>query len=1048
MIPALQPLVYTLLHSLWEGAAAALLCAGMLRMIPARWTRVRYGVCLFSMAAMLMGSIATWAVIDSGPPGRVAGPVSTERFSNTGPGLGFLPAPAGRLDVESAGGNAQPGTQEGRGWMGWVAGLWSCGVVFFLVRMARDLLGANRLRREGEPVANPKLLAMAEELLRELVSPGRVGRIRLLVSSRLNVPAVIGFLRPAVLLPASMLTGMPEEYLRAVLAHEFAHIARWDYLVNIGQMVVEALFFFNPMVWWISRHIRREREACCDEIAAKCCEDRALYLEALLACADTAAGDEPLCAAALAATGRERSLEERAKRLLQFRYRPAIRIQFRTFIAILGISGVGLACMLEAAHATADILTPKERIDKIAQLKNEYEPEKSEATSEDQIMIRGQVVDENGRPIPKSEIRKLIYHLTISDGNGRADMEGDADFVSGDQSYMGTSAPLGSIVSIGAWVKGCAPVFFGPVVADKSLADVRIVVPKGFKATMHVHSEDGRPVEGAHITGYWNGPPQIGEIDAVTDAGGEATIGLSGTNSVNLTVAVKGFATARLGGARFDPTTPLDCVLKKSQPVHGRVIDAETGKPVPAAVIKLAGIQGPYTKFYDPGSAPRLATADVDGAFTLDTLSDDSEYHFFVEAGDRRTIATRGAGSMDQPMEIKLGPPVVAAGKVILSGTGPERIRISCTQMLEVGSGNLRGETSQVIATMDHGAARFRFPGLYTGDTWIRLEWGGKDMTGNYKDFFVPGIPGPRAFNLETLPAKGPPEDLVLELDPSQPKRKVVVRFDLPRTSPPPTGTIIANYTDDDGSRRDHTIKIDAPEVTLETPVPNTIDIRSTGLAGYYFKPRTGIPISAGKEPATIDLQVSPAGAIYGAWSQPDGFAPTESSSVEINQTDNLTGDDHVAGTVDSIPLGSGSGGARFIATPLPFGRDYVILVHLNQTWVATGPLHIDEKNPVPNLKITIPEGVTVRRHVIDSDGNPVAGFRFQFFYKTPWNTWYWVPSPPTDENGLLVIPHVNPKCPGGYQLREDDDAKYKPAQLDLDPAKPDEEIRLARKVG
>ena len=92
-----------------------------------------------------------------------------------------------------------------------------------------------------------------------------IGRkIRVLVGERISTPGVIGCFWPTLLLPASMLSGIPAEDLRAILVHELAHIRRYDYLVNFLQMVVEALLFFNPAVWWISRQIRIEREACCD----------------------------------------------------------------------------------------------------------------------------------------------------------------------------------------------------------------------------------------------------------------------------------------------------------------------------------------------------------------------------------------------------------------------------------------------------------------------------------------------------------------------------------------------------------------------------------------------------------------------------------------------------------------------------------------------------------------------------------------------------------------------------------------------------------------
>ena len=83
-----------------------------------------------------------------------------------------------------------------------------------------------------------------------------------------------------VLLPASLLGGIPMDQLEAILAHELAHVRRHDYLVLLGQSVMETLFFYHPAVWWISHRMRVEREYCCDVEAAQV-SDRLVYVQAL-----------------------------------------------------------------------------------------------------------------------------------------------------------------------------------------------------------------------------------------------------------------------------------------------------------------------------------------------------------------------------------------------------------------------------------------------------------------------------------------------------------------------------------------------------------------------------------------------------------------------------------------------------------------------------------------------------------------------------------------------------------------------------------------------
>jgi beta-lactamase regulating signal transducer with metallopeptidase domain len=89
-----------------------------------------------------------------------------------------------------------------------------------------------------------------------------------LLTESLQIPAVVGIVRPVLLIPAAIACQLPPAHLEAILLHELAHIRRHDYLVNLLQMLLEACLFYNPAVWWISRQVRIEREACCDALAA------------------------------------------------------------------------------------------------------------------------------------------------------------------------------------------------------------------------------------------------------------------------------------------------------------------------------------------------------------------------------------------------------------------------------------------------------------------------------------------------------------------------------------------------------------------------------------------------------------------------------------------------------------------------------------------------------------------------------------------------------------------------------------------------------------
>ena len=97
----------------------------------------------------------------------------------------------------------------------------------------------------------------------------------------LQAPAVIGWFRPVVFLPATALTGLSEDQLQAVIAHELAHIQRLDAFVNVFQVCVETLLFYHPAVWWLNKRIRAEREHCCDDVAVSLCGNPVEYARAL-----------------------------------------------------------------------------------------------------------------------------------------------------------------------------------------------------------------------------------------------------------------------------------------------------------------------------------------------------------------------------------------------------------------------------------------------------------------------------------------------------------------------------------------------------------------------------------------------------------------------------------------------------------------------------------------------------------------------------------------------------------------------------------------------
>jgi beta-lactamase regulating signal transducer with metallopeptidase domain len=162
--------------------------------------------------------------------------------------------------------------------LSWVVAFWLIGATAFSLRLLVGWIFAERVRHRMVRTASVEWQRTFDRL-KARMSVTRP--VRLLVSGLLDAPAAIGWFRPIVLVPVGALAGLPSAQMEALLLHELAHIRRHDYLVQILQSVVEAVFFYHPGVWWISRHMRADRELCCDDIAVSITGDAVMYARAL-----------------------------------------------------------------------------------------------------------------------------------------------------------------------------------------------------------------------------------------------------------------------------------------------------------------------------------------------------------------------------------------------------------------------------------------------------------------------------------------------------------------------------------------------------------------------------------------------------------------------------------------------------------------------------------------------------------------------------------------------------------------------------------------------
>lgn len=249
LLEILQLLGITLLHFLWQGLLVGIAYASIRAALSRGVARYRLGVATMAVLAVCPALTMTWllrqpsillsrhVVLD--PVVIAVGGVDESQAS-------ILDHFSGRFGITP-----------------WLAVIWLAGVLVLSLRVWRQWRELKGMVAAGVGDEGPMLRMLLR--LAERFGMGR--RITLVWSDMVDTPLLVGWLRPVIVLPLVMATGFPRPQLELILAHELAHLKRLDPLVNFFQVALETLFFFHPVVLWISSDLRNEREVCCDRLA-------------------------------------------------------------------------------------------------------------------------------------------------------------------------------------------------------------------------------------------------------------------------------------------------------------------------------------------------------------------------------------------------------------------------------------------------------------------------------------------------------------------------------------------------------------------------------------------------------------------------------------------------------------------------------------------------------------------------------------------------------------------------------------------------------------
>ncbi len=278
MTPYIHTLGWALLHSLWQGAILALIYLILRRALRGYKPQLRYTLALGCQLALLLWVGLT--VVQYWPDNQAFLGLSEELKVTISPlEEAEIELPLNEVTVLSQGPSSTWNWRRNLESLApYLALAWLLGIALMGVRWGASLWQLHLLRTQGLSAGPVHWQNQLNQISKKWGLPRKV---TLLVSSRITSPATLGFFKPVILIPVSVVTGLSPEQWEAILLHELAHIRRADYVVRLIQSLIEILFFYHPLIWWVGRDLTHEREACCDDQAVAACGDALRYAHAL-----------------------------------------------------------------------------------------------------------------------------------------------------------------------------------------------------------------------------------------------------------------------------------------------------------------------------------------------------------------------------------------------------------------------------------------------------------------------------------------------------------------------------------------------------------------------------------------------------------------------------------------------------------------------------------------------------------------------------------------------------------------------------------------------
>lgn len=1059
--PAAHTFGLVLLHTLWQAllAAAALWLA--LKTLPAARARLRYAAAAAALAAVVIAAAVTHGVVNLPTDAATPSAPSANAYAASTPAPFTTSTLAGAASSSASQGtpHASPHAVP---WPAVALLAWAAIAGLLILRTLHALIATRRLTR-GPGVT--RVEPWAHDLLAEVQQRMHLRRaVRLIASTAAHTPVVLGALFPVIVLPPALAAGLTTQQMRVVLAHELAHIKRHDYLVNLIQRLVEALLFFNPAVWFITRQIRLEREAACDSAAANALGGNRLHVaRTLVDVLQQLAPTSPRPTAALAlGQPNEPALTTRVRRLLHPHLRDAVRIPWPTLLLLLALSGgalYGVACGSEATAVAIDkIVNPQKYVAETRRTVAENTPPKEyrytngQVPPEDRVTVAGTVVAHDNADLSG---RDIYVRLSGQGGATTLQLRADPD---NPRQMRFTHASHPGVMQVLIHVAGYGPAMSAPLTLKPGTTrgDLHLILPPGRDLPVRVTDSDGQPIAGVRFKqvsqivqqrGGFSSYP-VRHDDPATDSSGRMVIPNTGPVLYKGLIQHPGYELAEFE-ITPQPGDTWNITLQPALPLGGVVTSAANGKPLPAARIRMVwnSVTNAQT---DPRSSssrsPPLATTDGQGRFTLSTLPRHALHSLWVEADGHAPMILHGiATRADAPtLQVQLAtgirPRFRVEGPLELLETdrkGTPRIQIR--QTVHFKENSPYGTSFYAYPDPDSDGRTFTFDAplidhaeettVTAGQTHLRL------------DDLRPLATQPHVLTLTPKDAEPDTRAVVT--------RTVIIRLAPPAGWPPPEGTAQVFYRVNASDRYRTNTELPITEgeirfeVLLDTPEGSRqgpgFALESVAAPGYWLPLSENhtarqTQVSPGDDPLTLDRQLQPAGIVTGRVTDEAGD-PLPDANLHLNIIEQPP-----SGRLDSNSVNNfrTDGQGRFALFPAPFGGTYRVSASSGSlgryAGVRTAAFTLHEANPKKEIDITIPRGTDVAVTVLDPTGNPLANVPVDVHLSRPGGGNSWSPGERTGGSGVAVLTGIDLAAPQAtWSIAIGQVENYQPTKITLD---------------